>query len=383
MFATLMKSTALVLVGLVAGSGLIAPILALAASSVGIDNEGQGAVIDSRYSSTLTVSGRGFQAIRGGHGGIYVWFGTVKKGWQPSQGGRSGIDYHYVPDSESKNNSGFQRYVAFPGSDTASAAAGTMSQTGAWSVNLVVPGPKFQAVGRNGTVETVDCTKVTCGVITVGAHGVRNANNETFTAVSVRDLTGESAAPQSSAPSKGGLAEQSTDANSAPGATGSRAEGGASANKSGTGRKARPNLEVDRSSAVAGRALSFVASGLRAGEQFSVVLDDGLVASGPHVAGRHGRAVGVLALPADLSAGTHELRTFGAGRSASVKFGVVDSPTSAASATNLEPGTGSGGTAWWQHEVAAVSFAVLAALAFMVALLVALGRRIGGRRAQS
>ena len=56
MFATLMKSTALVLVGLVAGSGLIAPIPALAASSVGIDNEGQGAVIDSRYSSTLTVS---------------------------------------------------------------------------------------------------------------------------------------------------------------------------------------------------------------------------------------------------------------------------------------------------------------------------------------
>ena len=77
------------------------------------------AKIDPTYATTLTVSGSGFQSVKGGHGGIYVFFGTVKPGWQPSKGGATGEDYFYVPDSEAKDNQGFQRYVAFPGSDTA------------------------------------------------------------------------------------------------------------------------------------------------------------------------------------------------------------------------------------------------------------------------
>ena len=85
--------------------------------------------VDPTYATTLRVSGSGFQSVKGGHGGIYVFFGTVTAGWQPSRGGATGKDYFYVPDSEAKNNQGFQKYVAFPGSDTASSAnGGTMTR---------------------------------------------------------------------------------------------------------------------------------------------------------------------------------------------------------------------------------------------------------------
>ena len=379
MVRDLVKVVLLTLVGLAAGTGVLAGSPAHAAAGVEVDNDGRGAVIDARYSSTLTVSGRGFQSVKGGHGGVYVWFGTVGAGWQPSRGGRSGVDYLYVPDSESKDNAGFQQYVAFPGSDTAGAANASMSASGGWSVRLVVPGPTFQAVGRNGAVRTVDCRRVRCGVITVGAHGVRNANNETFTPVSVRDLTPASSGQDGEAGGEEAGVAQSGAEQPDAGSTGAP---GASA---GEPRALRTTLEVDRRSAVAGRALSFVATGLREGEQFSVVLDDGLVASGPHVAGLGGRATGVIALPPEVAAGTHRLRIFGASRTASVKFGVAAASADAGDAVmkSADPGAAAAGAGWQAEAGPAVAFAVAAGLLFVVALVVALRRMVGGRRAHA
>lgn len=312
---------------------LLAPVLVLvtgmlavlgatpaqAAGRVTVANEFGSAKIDGRYSTTLTVSGSGFQSVKGGHGGIYVWFGTVNGAWQPSKGGVSGQNYRYVPDSEEADNQGFQRYVAFPGSDTASSAAATMGQNGSWRVTLAVPGPRFKAVGRSGTAVDVDCTKVQCGVLTIGAHGVKNANNETFTPIAVDDLY--EAAP--------GASSEEQPSATVPGVTDPQAAPAGKKPKTG-----KPKLEVDRASAVAGRVLPFTVSGLAAGQQISVVFADGRAAAGPFLVGDTGQLAGVITLPADLAAGTYELRAFGVASPPAVKFAVraADDATDAAPA---------------------------------------------------
>ncbi|WFR68855.1 hypothetical protein P9139_06220 [Curtobacterium flaccumfaciens] len=167
---------------------------ASAAGRVSVAVEGHPEVtnrVDSTYLTTLRLNGSGFQGIKNGYGGIYVAFGTVSGTWQPSKGGATGVNYSYVPDDES-NPTGYLDFVAFEGSSTEYAAnGGTVdSATGAWSATLKVPGATFQALDRNGNATTVDCRAVQCGIITIGAHGVKNANNESFTPVSVQNLYG-------------------------------------------------------------------------------------------------------------------------------------------------------------------------------------------------
>ncbi|TDW48338.1 hypothetical protein EDF52_105158 [Curtobacterium sp. PhB42] len=176
------------------GAALVGVAPASAAGRVSVAIDGHPEVtnqVDSTYLTTLRLSGSGFQGIKNGYGGIYVAFGTVNGTWQPSKGGATGADYSYVPDDES-NPTGYLDFVAFEGSTTASAAnGGTVdSATGTWSATLKVPGSTFQALDRNGAAKTVDCTVVQCGIITIGAHGVANANNESFTPVSVQNLYG-------------------------------------------------------------------------------------------------------------------------------------------------------------------------------------------------
>ncbi|SMC57415.1 hypothetical protein [Kibdelosporangium aridum] len=147
------------------------------------------ATADPQYATTLTLQGKGFQSVKNGHGGIYVFFGWVSDpdggSWRPSKGGASGATFKYVQDRETKDNNGYQRFVAFPGSDTAASAnGGVVAENGTWSTRLNIPGPRFKAADRSGGVSEVDCLKSRCGVITVGAHGVVNANNETFTPIS-------------------------------------------------------------------------------------------------------------------------------------------------------------------------------------------------------
>ena len=345
-----------------------------AASSVTVDADGKGAVIDKTYSTTLKVSGKGFQSVKGGHGGIYVWFGTVNGNWKPSKGGKSGVNYVYVPDSEAKDNAGFQRYVAYPGSNTSAAAnGGTMNSKGSWSTRLVVPGPKFEAVGRNGST-TVDCRKVTCGVITIGAHGVRNGNNETFTPVKLVDLyKGE--APTDAQPQGTGAGATSTPTSTGSATTAVPSSGTTPGTQAG-GKKGKPAkaapaaLSVDHAAAVAGRAMSFSVSNLVPGEQFTVVLDDGAAAVGPYAAGTDGRASGVIQLPRDLAGGTHELRVFGASVEAAVSFGVQVADETITMADEKGP------------IAPANAFAGVAALLFIGAVILAFVRLRGGRRAQ-
>ena len=71
---------------------LLAAAPAQAASRVSVANPDGDAVVDATYANTLTVSGSGFQSVQGGHGGVYVFFGTVDSGWQPSRGGRTGAE---------------------------------------------------------------------------------------------------------------------------------------------------------------------------------------------------------------------------------------------------------------------------------------------------
>lgn len=351
-------------------AGLLLPVLAAgpaqAAARVSIDNGAGAAQIDGTYSTRLTVSGSGFQSVKNGHGGIYVWFGVVNGAWKPSQGGVSGVNYRYIPDSEGKSNQGFQRFVSFPGSDTASSAHATMSDSGSWRTTITVPGPTFKVVGRDGSVDTVDCRKMQCGVITIGAHGQKNANNETFTPVSVGTVA--STAPSAEDPASG--AEEPSVATD-PG-TAIDGEQPAAVKK----RTGKPKLTVDRTSAVAGRVLSFSVSGLIEGQQISVVFDDGRAAAGPFLVGDNGQLAGVITLPVDLPAGTYELRVFGVEKPPSVKFAVraADEVTTAAT----EPASNETD----DSEKWGMIFAGFAAAVLLVALarLLLMAR---GRRAQS
>ena len=154
------------------------------------DRSGLSGVADSTYLTEVRVSGSGFQSIKNGFGGIYVLFGWADSSWRPSQGGRTGVDYRYVYDDET-NPVGYQLFVAFPGSSTEYAAnGGHIAEDGSWSATMRIPGPRFQAYDRSGNVSTVDCTQVQCGIMTIGAHGVINANNESFTPISFQSIYG-------------------------------------------------------------------------------------------------------------------------------------------------------------------------------------------------
>lgn len=289
--------------------GLTAPP-AHADPRVDVANESGHAAVDPTYVTSLTLRGTGFQSIQGGHGGIYVFFGTVRAGWRPSQGGQTGVDYFYVPDGESRDNQGYAKFVAFPGSDTAgSANGGTVSTAGTWSTTLRVPGATFQAYDRAGGSRTVDCRQITCGIITVGAHGVTNARNESFTTVRVEDLYAAGQQPVTAeVEPESGPVDAATTTNQRKG--------------KGRGVAVVPTLTVDRGAARAGHVLSFAAAGLPAGAQVTTVLDDGVAGAGPFLVSAAGQVAGVLTLPADLEAGTHELRLFGVEDPPSVRFGV-------------------------------------------------------------
>lgn len=252
---------------------------AWAAAGVTVSNAQGAATADPDYATEVTVTGSGFQSIPKGFGGVYVLFGWVDSNWRPSQGGAVGADYRYVPDSESADNAGYQRFVAFPGSETAAAAHAIMGADGAWVVSMVIPGASFQSRDRDGNVSAVDCLKVTCGIITVGAHGVKNANNETFTPIAFR-------------------------APSAP----PRSAGEAPANVAASA----PRLGLAVTEVEAGSAIVFTGQGFTPGEQVVAMLDDGVTAIGPLTAGRLGDVAGALPTPREIRSGTHAVTLRGA-----------------------------------------------------------------------
>ena len=282
---------------------------AWAAGSVTVSGPGGTASADADYATDVTVSGSGFQSIPNGFGGIYVLFGWVDDAaggtWRPSAGGVVGEDYRYVPDAESADNKGYQRFLAFPGSQTESSANGTLNADGSWSVSMVIPGAVFESQDREGKVTEVDCRRVTCGVITIGAHGVKNANNETFTPVSF------AAAAAAEAP---------------PAAEGAPAAAGA------------VRVGVESAAVTAGASIVFTGQGFTPGEQVIAALDGGLTAVGPLTAGAQGEVAAALPVPREIRDGTHLVTLRGAGSGAvaetevTVSGGtavasVVDAPT--------------------------------------------------------
>jgi hypothetical protein len=294
---------------------------AAAESKVSVRNSQGSAVIDPTYMTQLQLSGSGFQSIKNGHGGIYVLFGAIKGTWQPSKGGRSGTNYFTVPDSESKNNGGYAKFVTFPGSDTAdSANGGQISSDGSWSTTMNVPGAKFKTLDRSGKATTIDCREMTCGVITVGAHGVTNATNETFTRVSVGSLSGAGSA--SPAPAA------TTSADPAAGEPHSGAVPVLAA-------AGKPTLTIDRASARPGRIVAFSADGLAPGTQVNATFADGMAAAGPLTVSSSGQVAGLIELPADVAAGTYELRLVGRGDMPHASFAVINTAASVADVSLL------------------------------------------------
>lgn len=349
-----------------AGASVLGAVPAHAAGSVTVANSSGKAVVDPEYATKLTVQGRGFQSVKGGHGGIYVAFGTVDGTWRPSQGGITGKDYFYVPDSESGNNGGFQKYVAFPGSDTSSEAnGGVIAANGTWSTTLTVPGSSFQAADRSGKVVTIDCLKVRCGVITLGAHGLKNANNETFTPVTFVKGTatagqGNDKAPTGTATTSPDNLTSPTDSAAAPVVLG------------------KPRISIDDKSARAGAALSFTAGGMTPGRQVTVVFDDGAAAAGPFLVSADGTFAGVIQLPTSTGAGTHELRVYGLKKAPSLKFAVTaaESPVPVSSPA-AEAGNGVLDSTEGRVAVGFVALAGVALLGALARLVLATRRRRG------
>lgn len=354
-------ATALAAVLALAGLVVAAPA-ASAASSVTVS----GGTVSADGPTTVRVSGAGFQSVQGAFGGIYVVFGWVSDptggAWKPSAGGRTGAEYRYAPDTESTDNQGFQRFVAFPGSDTAGAAnGGLIAADGTWATDLVVPGSRFVAQDRDGAQTEVDCTQVQCGVITIGAHGVVNPSNETFTPIAF-----------GSAPAAAG-AVATTDV---PAGTGTAAV-----------ERAPASLGVDRATAVQGRAMTFAAQGFEPGEQVVGTLDSGVVSVGPLTAGAHGEIAGVLQLPADLRLGTHVLKLTGAqsGLAPEVEVTVTRDPAEASAADLVvasAAGTDDGvllGLSW--PEVAVAVAALLLLVVVVVSFATGARRRRSARRA--
>ena len=355
---------------------------ALAASRVTVANEFGENKADTTFSTQITVSGSGFQSVQGAFGGLYVAFGTVGSGWQPSKGGVSGADFRYVPDSESQDNAGFQRYIAFPGSSTAGEAHATMSDAGGWTVTMTVPGPTFQTTGRSGGIDTVDCRRVTCGVITFGGHGVTNANNETFTPVTFADIYSDRTgtddpasddAPDDDASDDGAAGDAVADGEASDGE-----RDGGSAESPEPETAAEPTLEVDRTTAVVGRVMTFTARGFTPGEQVIGALGAGLAGVGPLVAGAQGEVAGALQLPSDLRAGTHVFTMTGAASSLRVEeqFQVAAAPAVPASSETADDGA-----AWPPSgEWLALGVAALVLVAVIVVGVVTAARDRRGRR---
>ncbi len=198
---TVTAAASVVLSGLL-GLGLAIPAGADESDTVSVSGASVEALNESGFptaaidgGTVLTLKGSGFQAIKNGAGGIYVVFGWVSDtdglSWAPSNGGQTGENYRYVPDAEDETNQGHSRYIAFEGSKTAAAAnGGFIAEDGTWETELAIPSATFESMDRDGNPTDVDCLKDTCGVITFGAHGVKNGNNETFTPITfVADTT--------------------------------------------------------------------------------------------------------------------------------------------------------------------------------------------------
>ncbi|NEG95204.1 hypothetical protein GFD17_00200 [Bifidobacterium sp. SMB2] len=194
-------ATAVVMLAAMAAVDAVRGVPAAQAAGAQVSATVEGGSLNPNGKTTVDLSGSGFQSVQGGFGGIYVLFGWVSDpngdSWKPSKGGVTGEDYRYVPDDEN-NPAGYDVFVAFPGDSTASAAnGGQIAANGTWNAKITVPGAKFTSYDRSNNPTEVDCTAVQCGIITIGAHGVVNSSNETFTPLSFAAQSSEQSSSDS------------------------------------------------------------------------------------------------------------------------------------------------------------------------------------------
>ena len=328
-------------------TGLVPAQPAWAAAGVSVSGPDGSATVSADYATEITVSGSGFQAIQNGFGGVYVLFGWVEDpaggSWKPSRGGVVGADYRYVPDAEAADNAGFQRFIAFAGSQTESSANGVINADGSWSIGMVIPGASFESQDRDGNLTAVDCRRVTCGIITIGAHGVKNANNETFT-----PLTFAGAAP-----------------------AGAQPQAAAAAPAAGVG---AVRLGVESASVIAGTSVVFTGQGFTPGEQVVASLDGGLTAVGPLTAGVQGEVAAALPVPRDIRDGTHLVTLRGAGSGF-----VAEAEVSVTGGTVGADAVSAGETPQWALVLMLVCIVIAAVL--VVASVIAAAGRARRRRA--
>ncbi|AIY02266.1 hypothetical protein ART_2667 [Arthrobacter sp. PAMC 25486] len=345
---------------------------ASAAGSITVDSPLGSGQAAADGATTITVAGSGLQSIPKAFGGVYVVFGYAPDTgfWAPSQGGKSGTDFFYVADSQAKDNGGYQRFVAFPGSSTSdSANGGTLSAEGSFSLSMVIPGPTFSHETASGG-STVDCREVQCGIFTFGAHGVVNANNETFTPLSFGAAAVTSTETNTNKP----VDEAATTPAAGAGEPEAPAAPSTAAPKVVT--NGAPSLGVTAKTVVAGNVLSFTGQGFAAGEQVAAALSGGVSAAGPIVAGSFGEVAGAVEIPMDMVAGTHKLTLIGAASKTNVaaEFAVMANPAGLASPTQDEPAG-----IWWALT-AVIAAACVLLLVVLTSLFTALTRRRNSAR---
>lgn len=130
---------------------------------------------------TVSLSGTSYPTSRDGatFGGVYVLFGWVDESnpdWAPTKGGASGKTFTYANDG--KPSGTFQQMVNFPGNTTGEGMP-TMNAKGEWKMEFPIEVSQFASAQE----QQVDCYKVTCGIITIGAHGLPLDGGEVFTPV--------------------------------------------------------------------------------------------------------------------------------------------------------------------------------------------------------
>lgn len=252
------------------------------------------------------------------------------------------------PDAEAAENNGYQRFIAFAGGQTEESANAVLAEDGSWSIDMVIPGASFESRDRDGSVSTVDCRQVTCGIITIGAHGVKNANNETFTPIAFttdEPATSEEAPAQSPVAAAGDV-----------------------------------RVGVESTTVQAGAAIVFTGRGFTAGEQVVASLDGGLAAVGPLTAGSQGEVAAAVQVPREVRDGTHLLTLRGAGSGAVAEVEVsVTGGTAVAAVAAVEQAPS------WAIILMLVASAVslLLIVASLITAIVRAGRRRRERRSRS
>ncbi|WP_441897369.1 HtaA domain-containing protein [Microbacterium sp.] len=133
---------------------------------------------------TVHLTGKNFPTVGPGNtkwkGGLYVLFGWVDpaagEDWGPGHGGASGHTFTYTKDIEPQGT--YQSMVNYPGNTTAPGFP-EMDANGNFEMDLPLLASRFEsAQGMD-----VDCYKMQCGVLLIGAHGQINAQGEIFVPV--------------------------------------------------------------------------------------------------------------------------------------------------------------------------------------------------------